>query len=182
MDGQDDYYHAFGRFRQSPVDTTAIDWLTSNRSIPFSETISAQPVICNAYLAPKMFGRWDMGTRLPYAFHMNALKFADYLCEIATSRGVQHHLDHVVDIEMAESGDIAAVKTKGGLRLEADLFVDCTGFAALLIEKKLGVGWVDCSQWLLCDRAVAIQVPYDRSYPGFVRPNTLATAKSAGWI
>ena len=182
VDGQDEYYHAFGRFRQSPVDTTAIDWLTSNRSIPFSETISAQPVICEACLAPKMFGQWDMGTRLPYAFHMNALKFADYLCEIATSRGVQHHFDHVVDVEMAESGDIAAVKTKGGLRLEADLFVDCTGFAALLIEKKLGVGWVDCSQWLLCDRAVAIQVPYDHSYPGYVRPNTLATAKSAGWI
>jgi len=41
-------------------------------------------------------------------------------------------MDHVVDVEMAESGDIAAVKTKGGLRLEADFFVDCTGFAALL--------------------------------------------------
>jgi len=182
-DGQgESYYHAFGRFRHSPVDTTTLDWLTSNRSIPFSETISAQPAICEQRLAPKMFGQWKMGTRLPYAFHMNALKFADYLCEIATSRGVRHHLDHVTDIEMAENGDIAAVKTKGGKRIEADLFVDCTGFAALLIEKKLGVEWVDCSQWLLCDRAVAIQVPYGHSYPGYVRPNTLATAVSSGWI
>ncbi len=133
-------------------------------------------------LAPKMFGQWEMGTRLPYAFHMNALKFADYLCEIATSRGVQHHLDHVVDIEMTEGGDIAAVQTRSGQRIEADLFIDCTGFAALLIEKKLGVDWVDCSQWLLCDRAMTIQVPYETSYPGYVRPNTLATAVSAGWI
>ena len=183
MDGQgEDYYHAFGRFRHSPVDTTALDWLTSDRSIPFSETISAQPVICEALFAPKMFGKWDMGTRFAYAFHMNALMFADYLCEISTARGVQHHLDHVVDIEMAENGDIAAVQTRGGARIEADLFIDCTGFAALLIEKKLGVDWVDCSQWLLCNRALTIQVPYEHSYPGYVRPNTLATAVSAGWI
>ena len=183
LDGKgESYYHAFGRHRNSPLDSYSLDWLMSDRSIPFSETISAQPRLCESCLAPKMLGPWDMGKRLIYAFHMNALKFADYLCEIATSRGVQHHLDHVVDIEMADNGDIAALQTKGGLRLEADIFVDCTGFAAILIEKKLGVDWVDCSQWLLCDRALAIQVPYEHSYPGYMRPNTLATAVSAGWI
>jgi tryptophan halogenase len=113
---------------------------------------------------------------------MNALKFADYLCELSTARGVAHHLDHVVDIEMAENGDIAAVQTRGGQRLEADLFVDCTGFASLLSEKKLGVKWVDCSQWLLCDRAVTMHVPYEHHYPGYVRPYTTATALSAGWV
>jgi tryptophan halogenase len=183
LDGEgESYYHAFGRFRHSPVDSTSMNWLMSDRSVPFSETISAQPVICESCLAPQMFGQWTLGTRLPYAFHLNALKFADYLCEIATSRGVQHHLDHVTDIEMTGEGDIAAVKTKSGARIEADLFIDCTGFAALLIEKKLGVDWIDCSQWLLCDRAVTVQVPYEHNYPGYVRPNTLATAVSAGWI
>lgn len=183
LDGQgDSYYHAFGRHRGSPVDTSSLNWLTSDRSLPFSQTISAQPVICDLCLAPKTLGQWDFGRPLPYAFHMNALKFADYLCEIATSRGVRHYLDHVVDIEMTEGGDIAAVQTKAGQRLEADLFIDCTGFAALLIEKKLGVPWVDCSQWQLCDQAMTIQVPYEHNYPGYVRPNTLATAVSAGWI
>ena len=183
LDGKgESYYHAFGRYRTSPVDSTSLDWLMSDRSLPFSETISAQPVLCDACLAPKMMGQWDFGAPLTYAFHMNALKFADYLCEIATSRGVQHHVDHVIDIEMADNGDIAAVNTKSGARIEADIFIDCTGFAGLLIEKKLGVEWVDCSQWLLCDRALAIQVPYEHHYPGYVRPNTLATAVSAGWI
>jgi tryptophan halogenase len=183
LDGQgESYYHAFGRFRQTPVDSTSMNWLMSDRSIPFSETISAQPVICEACLAPKTFGQWNLGSRLPYAYHMNALKFADYLCEIATSRGVQHYQDHVVDIEMSPDGDIVAVDTRGGEHIQADLFIDCTGFAALLIEKKLGVDWIDCSQWLLCDRAMTIQVPYEHNYPGYVRPNTLATAVSAGWI
>lgn len=183
LDGRgESYYHAFGRYRPSPVDTLSQDWLMSDRSIPFSETISAQPVICESCLAPKMMGQWDMGTRLTYAFHMNALEFADYLCELATSRGVKHYSDHVVEVEMAENGDIAAVHTRAGKRLGADLFIDCTGFAGLLIEKKLGVDWIDCSQWLLCDRALTIQVPYEHDYPGYVRPNTLATAVSAGWI
>jgi tryptophan halogenase len=183
LDGKgESYYHAFGRFRTSPVDSTSLDWLMSDRSLQFSETISAQPALCDACLSPKMMGQWEFGAPLTYAFHMNALKFADYLCEIATSRGVQHHVDHVVDIEMADNGDIAAVNTKSGARIEADIFIDCTGFAGLLIEKKLGVEWVDCSQWLLCDRALTIQVPYEHNYPGYVRPNTLATAVSAGWI
>lgn len=183
LDGQgESYYHAFGRYRTSPIDSTSLNWLKSDRSLPFSETISAQPTICDLNLAPQMLGRWDFGPPLTYAYHMNALKFADYLCELATSRGVTHHRDHVVDVDMAENGDIAAVNTKTGKRLEADLFIDCTGFAALLIEKNLGVGWVDCSQWLLCDRATTLRVPYDHHYPGYVRPYTTATALSAGWV
>jgi tryptophan halogenase len=61
---------------------------------------------------------------------------------------------------MREDGDIAAVLTQDGKRLEADLFVDCTGFAALLIEKKLGIRWIDCSQWLLCNRALTMPLVY----------------------
>jgi len=183
LDGQSDaYYHPFNRFQSSPVDRTGRKWLMSDRSIPFAATVSAQPVICEHNLAPRMAGQWDFGPPLIYAYHMNALKFADYLCELATARGVQHYLDHVVAVDMAENGDIAAVMTKGGKRLEADLFVDCTGFTSLLMEKELDVGWVDCSQWLLCDRATTMHVPYDHHYPGYVRPYTTATALSAGWV
>ncbi|HEX2138725.1 MAG TPA: tryptophan halogenase family protein [Woeseiaceae bacterium] len=183
LDGSGEhYYHAFGRHRPGPIDMSSLNWLMSDRSVPFSETVSAQPAICELTLAPQMLGQWNFGRRLTHAYHMNALKFADYLCELATSRGVKHHLDDMVDVDVAESGDIAAVRTRGGERLEADLFVDCTGFAALLIEKALGVQWVDCSQWLLCDRAVTMQVPYERWYPGYVRPYTTATALSAGWV
>ncbi len=176
------YYHPFTRFRKTPIDRSAERWLMSSRSIPFTETVSPQPIICELGLSPQMLGRWDFGTELTAAYHMNALKFADYLCEIATSRGVQHYLDHVVDVEMTEAGNIAAVKTKNDLRLEADLFVDCTGFAAVLIEKTLGTRWIDCSQWLLCNRAITMHVPYEHHYPGYVRPYTTATALSSGWV
>ena len=177
----DFYYHPFDGFRVQPIDRAAMRWLRSNRSIPFAETTSAQPIVCELGLAPKPLGARNPNTGLKYAYHMNALKFADLLTEIATARGVQHYLDHVTDVEMRENGDIAAVNTRDGKRLEADLFIDCTGFAALLIEKQLGVEWVDCSQWLLCNRAVTMNVHYEHHYPGYIRPYTTATALSSGW-
>ena len=160
LEGRGDFYHhPFSRYRPSPIDNTGRDWLMSDRSIPFTETVTAQTAFCELGLSPKMIGHWDFGTPLSYAFHMNALKFADYLCEVSTARGVTHHLDHVTEVHTHEDGSIAAVSTKGGQRLEADLFIDCTGFSALLMEKTLGVDWVDCSQWLLCDRAITMAVP-----------------------
>ena len=176
------YHHPFSRFGAGLGDDAGRRWLMSDRSVPFMNTMSAQPVLCEMGLAPKTFEKVNLGIPVGYAFHMNALKFADYLRDFSTVRGVTHYLDHVVDVDVAENGNIEAVQTRSGNRLEADLFIDCTGFAALLIEKSLGVKWIDYSQWLLCDRALVMPVPYDVHYPGFVRPHTQATAASAGWI
>ena len=175
------YHHPFCREAHPLVDRTGIEWLMSDRSIPYMETVSAQPKLCELGMAPVMLGQWDFGPPLSYAFHLNAQKFADYLRDVTTKRGVTHVLDDVTDVQLTADGSIAAVKTKGGRRLEADLFIDCTGFASLLIEKALQVGWVDFSQWLLCNRALVMRVPHERYYPGQVRPYTTATALSSGW-
>jgi len=176
------YHHPFSRFGAGPKDDAGRRWLMSDRSVPFMNTMSAQPVLCEMGLAPKVLEKVNLGIPVGYAFHLNALKFADYLRDFSTARGVTHHVDNVVDVELAENGNITALQTEGGQRLEADLFIDCTGFAAVLIEKKLGVKWIDYSEWLLCDRALVMPVPYETHYPGFVRPHTMSTAMSAGWV
>jgi tryptophan halogenase len=176
------FYHAFDKFKVQPIDRAALRWHMSDRSVPFGETTSIQPVICDLGLTPIPQRGSPFSEPLKFAYHMNALKFADMLCEIATARGVKHHLDHVTEVDMRDNGDIAAVLTKSGERLEADLFIDCTGFAALLAEQKLGIDWVDCSQWLLCDRAITMNVPYEHHYPGYVRPYTTASGLSNGWV
>ncbi|MAD76096.1 MAG: tryptophan halogenase [Rheinheimera sp.] len=176
------YHHPFTSMRVQPIDRAGSDWLKSDRSIPFMETCSAQPIICEMGLAPLMLGKWDMGSRLNYAYHMNAQKFADYLRDFSTARGVVHTLANLAGVEMQGPDKIVAVTTDQQQRLTADLFVDCTGFKAKLIEEQLGVGFEDCSQWLLCDRAITMHLPYDKFYPGMVRPYTTATALSAGWI
>jgi tryptophan halogenase len=69
------------------------------------------------------------------------------------------------------------VETKEHGRLAADLYIDCTGFAGLLIEKALGDAHVDWSSHLFCDRAAVMPVPLQGPMP----PYTAATALSAGW-
>lgn len=176
------YHHPFSRVRKQPLDNFAEIWLNSNREIPFMESCSEQPIICEMGLAPVMINRWDFGQPLTYAYQMNAKKFADYLRDISIPRGVQHIIANVTDIKVEDNGMISSIKTDQGQVLVADIFIDCTGFRAKLIEEKLGVGFQDCSQWLLCDRATTMHLPYESHYPGLVRPYTTATALSNGWV
>lgn len=176
------YYHPFTRAPFGPIDRSGDAWAMSDRRIPYMDTVTAQPAICEMNLAPKMYGQWALGSPLHYAFHMNAEKFADYLQEFSTERGVKHVRAHMTDVEMKNEDQIAAVETDRAGRIEADVFVDCTGFNALLLGKRLGVGYRDMSRFLLCDRALVMPIPYDVAYPGEMRPYTTATALSAGWI
>ena len=82
------YHHPFSRYAPGPVDDAGRRWLMSDQSVPFMNTISAQPILCEMGLAPKMFEKVDLGIPVGYAFHMDALKFADYLHAFATARGV----------------------------------------------------------------------------------------------
>lgn len=176
------YHHPFSSLRTHPIDYAGSNWLRSDRSVPFMETCSIQPLICEWGRAPVMFGEWRMGARLNYAYQMNAQKFADYLRDFSTARGVVHTKANMAQVKKHANGDIASVTTDKGQEITADIFVDCTGFRSLLLEKEMGVGYEDFGKYLLCDRAVTMHVPYDTHYPGMVRPYTTATALSNGWI
>lgn len=176
------YHHPFSRYRPGPIDRSASDWIATDRSIPFTDTVSAQPLICEMGLAPKMLGPWDFGAKLTYAFHMNAQKFADYLRDIAIGRGVRHIYGHVTGVKRAANGYIENVRLKDQSKLSADLFIDCTGFSAQLIGKTLSADWEDFSQYLLCDKALVKHIPYKSYFPSMVRPYTTASALKNGWI
>ncbi|MEM6775173.1 MAG: tryptophan halogenase family protein [Pseudomonadota bacterium] len=176
------YYHPFDRRGTGPVDYAAHSWLATDRSVPFADTVSVQPQLCELGLSPRMRDSKDFASPMPYAYHMDAEKFADTLCAHATARGVRHIRDDVMRVERHADGALAAVHTAGGARLEAELFIDCTGFRGLLIDGELAVPQRDFSPWLLCDRAIAMRIPYDVYYPGSVRPYTTATALSSGWV
>jgi len=176
------YHHPFSRYQNQPLDRSGEDWLKSDRSIPFMETVSAQPIICEMNRSPLMMDAWDMGAPLTYAYHMDAQKFADYLRDFSVSRGVNHILANVTDVSVGENGHIKSVATDQGHSIEADLYIDCTGFRAKLIAETLDVGFEDCSKFLFCDRAVTMHVPYETHYPGLIRPYTTASALSNGWV
>ncbi len=112
-----------------------------------------------------------------YAFHVDATLVARYLRRYAEGRGVSRVEGTVLGATRRENGFIDAVELADGRRVEGDFFIDCTGFRAFLIGQTLGAGFEDWSQFLPCDRAVAVKTSSGSPIP----PYTRATAGKAGW-
>lgn len=129
-----------------------------------------------------MRARPDMGdspiAHIAHAYHFDAGLYARFLRGYAEERGVVRTEGKIVDVAVKpDDGFIEAVTLESGERIEADFFIDCSGFRALLIEQAMKTGYDDWTRWLPCDRALA--VPCSRS-DNFT-PYTKATAHGAGW-
>ncbi|MFL6261102.1 MAG: tryptophan halogenase family protein [Thermoanaerobaculia bacterium] len=122
------------------------------------------------------------GTRhMYYAWHFDAHLVADFLKRWATARGVHHVVADIDQVHLnPENGFIDSVRTTTGDIYEADLFVDCSGFRSLLMNQALKEPFLDASEYLFCDSAVASAVPHDDATHG-VEPFTSAIAMKYGW-
>jgi tryptophan halogenase len=152
--------------------------LTGATSEPFDRACYVQPAALDRKLSPRFMdgARWAS-----YAWHFDASLVADFLRRFATRKqGAVHVEDVFTRAETDERGFITAVETEAGRRLAADLFVDCSGFRSLLINQVMREPFLDMSDHLLNDRAVATAVPHDDEADG-VEPYTSSIAMSAGW-
>lgn len=117
-------------------------------------------------------------TNFPYAFHFDAKRFAGLLRAKAEANGVTRIEGRIVGAETTAGIDrIEAVRFSDGRRLDADLFIDCSGAQSLLIGQQLGVDFLDWGSHLPCDRAVVAPTAAADSPALF----TQSTAHDAGW-
>jgi tryptophan halogenase len=114
---------------------------------------------------------------LRYALHFDAALVAKYLRAYSERLGVVHLERKVAEATRRPDGFLDELIFDDGTRLQADLFIDCSGFRGVLIEQTLKTGYLDWSDVLPCDRAVALQ-----SHLASPRaPYTEANARNAGW-
>lgn len=138
--------------------------------------------VCEANLAPRTMSEGEYSGQCNYAYHLDAGAFADMLknhCK--TNLNVKHVIGTVDDVQLHEDGSIAAVVLATGEALNADLFIDCTGFQSLLLGKALGVKFKSMDKYLFNNTAMALHVPYANDN-NEIASHTIATGQNAGWI
>nr|WP_255771864.1 tryptophan halogenase family protein [Microbulbifer guangxiensis] len=178
----DSYMHAFGNIGKNfPFCDFHHFWVKSRQSGGTSSfweySLNYQAAMHNRFAPLAQI----KGTNLPgisYAYHFDAGLYAQYLRQYSESKGVKRIEGTVDQVNVnPESGFVESLQLDDGIEVHGDLFVDCTGMAALLIQKTLGAGFEDWSHWLQCDRAQA--VPSAAVKP--VVPYTRSIAHAAGW-
>lgn len=113
-----------------------------------------------------------------YAYHFDATLYAGFLRAYAEERGVKRNEGIIVEVNKDdETGFIKSVTMKDGREISGDFFVDCSGIRALLIEGALEAGYTDWTNWLPCNRALAVPCEHG----GDFTPYTRSTAREAGW-
>jgi len=176
------YLHAFGDVGL-PVGPVPFQhyWLR-RRQEAGSEDLAAYSLNATAAKSCRMARIERIGTSpmagMKYAFQFDAGLYGRMLRAYAEQRGAKRTEGKVAAVPLrGEDGFIEAVVLESGERIDGDLFIDCSGFRALLIEGALHSGFESWRQWLACDRAVAIG-----SVPALpMRPYTQANARPAGW-
>lgn len=182
----DRYFHPFGSFgRETPEFKFHQLWLRLMQS----RSSAAKPSddlgdynLCTVAARAGRFARPparadSIASSMRYAFHFDASLYARYLRGFSEARGARRTEGKIVDVRKRPDGFIDSLRLEDGRAVEGDLFVDCSGFRALLIDKALGSPFEDWSQYLPCDRAWA--VPCELSGPP--SPFTRATADTSGW-
>ena len=172
----DRYFHAFGSVGKSMwIADFQHFWLEAARQgfggdyIDYS--LEAQAAKANRFETHE-------GAPIGYAYHLDATAYAKFLRGLAEPAGVRRvegKIQHVA--QNPESGFVEALELESGLRIEGDLFLDCTGFRALLSEQTLKTGFEDWDEWLFNDAAFAVQTESQ----GPLVPYTRAIAHETGW-
>ena len=176
------YMHPFGQYGADfdiiPVHQYWLKARSEGHKAPFDEYSLAAVAAYKGRFQHPMSDRRMVQSTYDYAYHLDAGLYASYLRAYSEKRDVKRvegRVDQV--LRDAESGLITGVQLEDGHRIEAEFFIDCSGFRGLLIEQTLESGYEDWTHWLPCDRAVAVPCEAGDDFS----PYTRSTAHDAGW-
>jgi len=181
-----EFYGGAGKLPHFPDLPRGVDVLQRYAAIPieertcdFANFASSIPAMCDRLQSP--VSSEFAGRTVNYAYHFDTYLLNQFFQKEGAKRGVLYKHGKFQSANLDENGFIKSLVLEDGRVEEADLFIDCTGFQALLIDKVLKEPFLKQSKYLLCDSAVAVQIPYqDRSRE--LEPYTSAIAQKSGWV
>jgi tryptophan halogenase len=172
----DSFFHSFGEIGQRSWMAEFHEFWMEAKAQGFGGSLDDYCLELKAAKANK-FSTMAGKKPVNFAYHMNATAYAAYLREKSEKAGVKRIEGRIKQIQNDQAGNISSLLLEGGEPVLGDVFIDCTGFRALLIGDNLDVGYEDWSHWLAADSAIAVQT-HGVEAP---RPYTRAIAHSAGW-
>ena len=179
--GHNHFYHHFGLIPNHDNVPLSQYWMLRRMQEGNQEAYDYacyyQSQILDQNLAPCTM---DGKPAFAYAWHFDAHLVAAYLAKLGVKWGVKRVIDTLKTVERGDDGRITALTTEKGGRYEGDLFVDCSGFRGLLINQTMEEPFIDMSNHLFNNAAVASPVPHDDERYG-VEPYTSAIAMKHGW-
>jgi len=117
-------------------------------------------------------------THFPLAYHLDTYKVGQYLKRKATAVSKCKYIDdQVVDFKQNNMGLVTSLKTKKGKTIKGDLFIDCSGFAKVLIDKVEKNDFIPYNSLLVNS---ALNFNYVSDEP--IRNYTHAWAQKYGWL
>lgn len=171
----DHYIHPFGTTGQSSFLADFQHFWLHGKSKGINAEFGEYSLEVQAAKADK-FATSKKGS-INFAYHLDATRYAQYLRRFSEKLGTERIEGKIQQVQQHPNGDIKALQLESGQVVEGDLFIDCTGFSGLLIDKTLKVPYEDWSQWLPCNSAIAVQT--ESIEPA--KPYVTCTAHQAGW-
>ncbi|WP_100657169.1 tryptophan halogenase family protein [Alteromonas flava] len=177
--GNASYSHPF----ISQVDTfteRAFEVNCRTRRLGLNTTTSPEKFLLNGVLAAQNKAPItppNFPFRMEYGYHFDAYLLGQFLREKAKARGVTHIVADVEFVDSHPNGAIAGLRLNDGRVIDGDLFVDCSGFAAILMQKTLKVPFKSFGDNLFNNAAVVLATEAAETIP----VETTSTALTNGW-
>lgn len=112
-----------------------------------------------------------------YGYHIDNQNFLDYLENISKQRNVQFITENIHAVDQDKFGNLTALISEEGVRIEGDFFLDCSGFRAELIDKVYEAPFQSYSNSLFFDKACIGS--WNRTTP--IQPFTTSATMNNGW-
>jgi len=165
----DVYYYPFGIKDMQNTQAGTTDWYvkkTLNPQVPktdfYESFYSSMPFIYDNKIYDNKDGQLpNFSWRTDVAYHVDAVQFGHMLRDkVALPNGVVHIKAEIKNVSHDIEGYVEHIELDNGDQLEADLFIDCTGFKSLLLGGKMESYFEKFTDWLPNTKAIACHVPY----------------------